>query len=166
MSDNGKKEGAERDERARVALAEFAEAGSAPPDPPCPTCWAALEPEEMAEAWADLRVWVEDLVRRYPSFDHHVVPPCWYRHNSHAEALAALRDYERLAFFPSSPASSPYNYQIALCQIESRLRDWTARAGCLGEHREQGPGLRPPDPEQWAAFVAADIAQREALEGD
>ena len=126
------------------------------PEPPGPTNWRAIPPDDAPEAWGELRAWVEELVRRYPSFDHHVIPPCWYRHNSHVEALAALRDYEGLAFFPSSPASSPYNFQIALAQIEARLREWTARAGCLGEHREQPPGLVPPTPEEWAAWVAQD----------
>ena len=155
-----------QEERVREALAAFAEAGAAPPEPPRPTCWQALEPEEMPDAWAELRAWVEELVRRYPHLDHHVVPACWRHHNEHAEALVALRDYERLAFFPSSPASSPYNFQIALGQVEARLREWTARAGCLGEHREQPTGLRPVPKEEWEAFVAADVARREAREDE
>ena len=141
---------------AREVFAALMGGGEEQPEPPGPTDWRAIEPDEAPEAWDELRSWVEDLVRRYPSFDHHVVPACWFRHNSHVEALVALRDYERLAFFPSSPASSPYNYQIALAQTESRLREWTARAGCLGEHREQPANLPAPSPDEWAAWVAQD----------
>ena len=143
---------------AREVFAALMSAGgeAEAPEPPGPTNWRAIPAEEAPEAWEELRAWVEELVRRYASFDHHVVPACWFRHNSHVEALAALRDYEGLAFFPSSPASSPYNFQIALAQIEARLREWTARAGCLGEHREQPPGLVPPNPDEWAAWVAQD----------
>jgi hypothetical protein len=121
-------------------------------EPPGPTDW-----RELAQApaeWTELRNWVEALVRRYPHLDQHVVPHCWFRHHGHVEALAALRDFERLAFFPSSPASSPYNFQVALGQIEARLREWTARSGCLGEHREPAVTLRPPTDDEWADFIA------------
>jgi hypothetical protein len=130
-------------------------------EPPGPTDWRELAPDEAPAEWAELRNWVETLVRRYPHLDSHVVPACWFRHSGHVEALVALRDYERLAFFPSSPASSPYNFQVALGQIEARLREWTARAGCLGEHREPVTTLRPPGDDEWADFVAEDVAKRE-----
>jgi hypothetical protein len=148
--------------RALIGLGERGDGGEQP-EPPGPTDWRAVTAEEAPEAWAELREWVEGLVRRYGHLDHHVVPACWYRHNGHVEALVALRDFERLAFYSSSPASSPYNYQVALAQVESRLREWTARAGCLGEHREQPAGQRPVPEDEWDAFVAADAAAREQL---
>jgi len=131
----------------------------AAPEPPGPTDWRKITAEDAPAAWADLREWVEELVCRYPHLDHHVIPPCWYRHNEHVEALVALRDFERLAFFPSSPASSPYNFQVALAQIEQRLRDWTAFAGCLGEHREPPP-RRQISESEWTAFIQADVERR------
>jgi len=134
------------------------------PEPPGPTDWRELTPEEAPAAWIELRAWVQDLVRRYPHLDHHVVPACWFRHNEHVEALVALRDFEKLAFFPSSPASSPYNFQVALAQIEARLREWTARAGCLGEHREQPASQRPVRDDVWAAFLAEDVGARQDLD--
>ena len=160
--DEGQDEGERLPTDAREALLDLIRAqGAAPPDePPGPTDWRAIGPEDAAEAWDELREWVEELVRRYPHLDHHVIPNCWARHNEHVEALVALRDYERLAFFASSPASSPYNYQVALGQIETRLREWTARAGCLGEHREASSTLRPPSDAEWRAFVDSDVAER------
>lgn len=146
--------------RALIGLGE-SDGDDDQPEPPGPTDWRALTPEGAPEAWAELREWVEDLVRRYGHLDHHVVPACWFRHNGHVEALVALRDFERLAFYSSSPASSPYNYQVALAQIEARLREWTARAGCLGEHRVQPASQRPVPEDEWAAFVTGDTAARE-----
>src|SRR5674476_1230046 len=56
-----------------------------------PTHWASLLPDEARQSWAQLRVWVEDLVDRF-ALETRVVPPCWYRHNTLVESLSALLD--------------------------------------------------------------------------
>ncbi|MST32658.1 hypothetical protein GHK86_07980, partial [Acidimicrobiaceae bacterium USS-CC1] len=47
------------------------------PDIPAPIHWPALPAEEAAEAWRDLRCWVEALQERF-GLDHHVLPGCWW----------------------------------------------------------------------------------------
>lgn len=69
-----------------------------------PVHWPSVLPEDAETAWDDLREWVEQLVDRY-ALEARTVPPCWFRHNGHVEALVALRDAERACFGPSAPAS-------------------------------------------------------------
>ena len=165
MPDDERREEAE-DERRTARAAAFEQ--NQPQAIPVPMNWQALAPDEMPDAWDELRAWVERLVKRYPHLDHHYIPPCWFRHNEHVEALVALRDFEMLAFFPMSPATSPYNFQIALSQIEVRLRDWTTRAGCrLDEHYAQQPTvLCSPSDAEWAVHIAFDMQRREQYEED
>jgi hypothetical protein len=127
-----------------------------------PTFWPGLPLADVVSEWAELREWVEGLIQRYPHLDHHVIPACWYRHNGHVEALAALRDHERVSFADSSPATSPAQWQWAFAQIEGRLREWTAQAGCMSLHREPVAQLRPVDDNAWDVWVAADKEQRMA----
>jgi len=134
-------------------LSEFGE----PLDLPEPTFWPDVPLADLADELASLRAWVEDLVRRYPHLDVHVVPPCWYRHPSHIEALVALRDHERVSFSITSPATSPAGWQVTLGQIEARLRVYTDSAGCLSAHREQISPLVPPSEDDWAAWVDAEV---------
>ena len=125
-----------------------------------PTFWPELPAVDVDVEWAELRDWVERLAERYPHLDHHVIPACWYRHNSHVEALAALRDHEKVSYAESSPATSPAQWHQVFALIETRLRDWTAHAGCMSTHREPPTRPRPPDPGEWAAWVAADKQRR------
>ena len=127
---------------------------------PPPTFWPDIPLADLRTEWISLREWVENLVRRYPHLDHHVIPSCWYLHNGHVEALAALRDHERISFAESSPASSPSQWQWTFAQIEMRLREWTAHAGCLSVHRPTTVQLRPIDNEEWESFLAQELAAR------
>jgi hypothetical protein len=127
-----------------------------------PTFWPGLPLSDVVSEWAELRDWVEELIQRYPHLDHHVIPACWYRHNGHVEALAALRDHERVSFADSSPATSPAQWHWAFAQIEGRLREWTAQAGCMSLHRDPVAQLRPVDDDAWDVWVAADREQRVA----
>lgn len=126
-----------------------------------PVHWPSVLPEDAAAAWADLRDWVERLVDRY-ALDARVVPPCWFRHNGHVEALLALRDAERGCFEPSAPPSGGIEWFRALSEIEHRLVEWSARTQCsTNDHR---PDPRPAwliDSEEWDGFVADDLAARD-----
>ena len=139
----------------------MAEAGDALQLPE-PTFWPDIPLADLAGELDALRAWVEGLVRRYPHLDVHFIPPCWYRHPSHVEALAALRDHERVSFSPASPATSPAQWQTMFAQIEARLRLYTDAAGCLSTHREQVCPLVPPSDDEWAEFVAGEVAARRA----
>ena len=136
------------------------ELGSPAFELPTPTCWAEIPLADVPAEWDDLREWVEGLVTRYPHLDVHFIPPCWYRHPSHVEALAALRDHERVSFSEVSPATSPAQFQITMGQIEARLRLYTDAAGCLSTHREPVNPLVPPSDTTWQAWVEADVARR------
>jgi len=72
----------------------FASNGSSEPaedEIPAATHWPSIPVADLADEWNDLRAWVVELKVRFDSVDHHVVPNCWWRHNEHVEALAALQ---------------------------------------------------------------------------
>ncbi len=125
-----------------------------------PTFWPAMAAGDVEVEWAELREWVEHLVERFPHLDHHVVPACWYRHNGHVEALVALRDHEKVSYADSSPATSPAQWHQVFALIESRLREWTAQAGCMSTHREPPARLPSVDDDEWDRWVAHDKKRR------
>src|SRR5674476_1230047 len=84
-----------------------------------PTHWASLLPDEARQSWAQLRVWVEDLVDRF-ALETRVVPPCWYRHNTLVESLSALRDHERICFAPNASPSGAIDWLRAVGEVEQR----------------------------------------------
>jgi hypothetical protein len=59
-------------------------------DIPSATHWPSLPAGRAAGEWRSLRAWVAALQARFAHLDHHVIPACWWRHNEHVEALAAL----------------------------------------------------------------------------
>jgi hypothetical protein len=96
--------------------------------------------------------------------DHHVIPRCWWRHNGHVEALAALRDHERSSFADTAPATTPVDWFRALRDITALLKAWTADAGCGACHQAPSGPMRSIEPDDWAAFVTADVAARQENE--
>ena len=157
----------EHDDQMRAgrmsALAKLYEADG-PPDldeVTGPTFWPDLSPAEAREEWAALRSWVEQLIERFGHLDHHVIPRCWFRHNGHVEALAALRDQERVNYADTAPATAGVEWHRAFQTIEARLRDWTGQLGCGATHE---PRIRPPrplDPDEWEQFVDDDASRRD-----
>ena len=108
-----------------------------------------------------------ELKVRFDSVDHHVVPDCWWRHNEHVEALAALRDHERASFSDMAPATAPVDWFRAFRDITALLRGWTGLSGCGGTHTSLPAAYRPDDEEAFAEYVRADVEAREraATEG-
>jgi len=98
-------ENAQTENAYEQLLAEMGEDGDLNILPP--TFWPDIPLADLRTGWISSREWVENLVRRYPHLDHHVIPGCWYLHNGHVEALVALRGHERMSFAESSPTSSP-----------------------------------------------------------
>ena len=133
-------------------------------DIPTPTRWPIVASSDAADQWDQLRSWVEELCERFPALDHHVIPRCWWRHNGHVEALAALRDHERSSFSETAPATAPLDWFRALRDIATLLKTWTAEAGCGAAHQTPTTPLRSVGGEEWAAFVAADVANRKEQE--
>ena len=129
-------------------------------DIPSATHWPSLPPENAELEWQELREWVEDLEERFPHLDHHAIPACWWQHNEHVEALAALRDHERVSYLPAAPATAPVEWMRALRDIEVLLRSWTAEYPCGAEHQEPPVQLWRGRFEGWEAHVAEDVRRR------
>lgn len=132
-----------------------------PAQPNGPVHWPSMLPEDAETAWSDLRAWVEQLVDRY-ALDVRTVPPCWFRHNAHVEALVALRDAERACFGAGAPATGGMDWFRSLWEIEHRLVEWSARTQCsVHEHRSDPERTWVLDEGAWDAVVAADLDARE-----
>jgi hypothetical protein len=138
----------------------YASAGVKPEDIPAATHWPSLDREKAAQEWEQLRGWVDELRRRFEFLDHHVIPYCWWRHNGHVEALAALRDHERVSFAELAPATAPLDWLRGLRDTAAILRSWTADLACGTVH--QPPISQSPtfDPDEWSRHVEADLAAR------
>ncbi len=130
------------------------------PDIPAPTFWPATPAVDAAAEWTDLRAWVEALQTRFAALDHHVIPRCWWRHNSHVEALTALRDHERSSFSDTAPATAPLDWFRALRDITILLKSWTSDLGCGSTHQDQPVPLEAVDPIAWEHHISADVAAR------
>jgi hypothetical protein len=129
-------------------------------DIPVPTAWQTISADDAAKEWDQLRRWVEDLQDRFEHLDHHALPRCWWRHNSHVEALVALRDHERSSFADTAPATAPLDWFRALRDITALLRTWTAELGCGATHQPPAQPLRPADTDAWDRFVTDDVNRR------
>lgn len=125
-----------------------------------PVYWPGVSAAHSATAWIDLRRWVNELLERFPHLDHHVIPTCWWRHNGHVEALAALRDHQRMCYDDSSPPTAAMEWHRAFRDIEGRLREWTSSLACGANHDPRGRPSRATDESEWDKFVAADSQQR------
>lgn len=129
-------------------------------DVPAATHWPSVPAAKAAREWEELRRWVERLTKRFAHLDHHVIPSCWWRHNSHVEALAALRDHERVSYLASAPATAPVEWMRALRDITALLRSWTAESPCGASHQEAPIRLRQTQYQGWDEHVAADGESR------
>jgi len=158
-------------ERLRALVAAQAGLPSAPeePDapPPGPLHWPSLPADLAAQEWAELAAWVTGLRARFPAaLDEHVIPACWWRHNGHVEALAALRDHEAESYSPMAPASAAVAWLRALRDVAALLHAWTAELGCAGGHHDDPPAPPGPAGPGWDAHVTADVARRRGAHGD
>ena len=140
--------------------------GGDPADIAAPTHWPSLPSADAATEWDELRAWVEALQGRFVHLDHHVIPRCWWRHNDHVEALAALRDHERSSFAPTAPATASLDWFRALRDIAALLKSWTADLGCGATHTDAPTPLRAVDDGEWDRFVTGDVARRGGAEID
>jgi len=134
----------------------FASNGAAEPaeeEIPAATHWPSIPVADLADEWNDLRVWVVELKSRFESVDHHVAPNCWWRHNEHVEALAALRDHERASFSNMAPATAPVDWFRAFRDITTLLRGWTGLSGCGGTQTSLPAPCRADDEDAFVEHV-------------
>lgn len=129
-------------------------------DIPSATHWPSLTAKQAKREWPELREWVERLQQRFPHLDHHVIPPCWWQHNEHVEALAALRDHERVSYLPTAPATAPVEWMRALRDIEFLLRSWTGESPCGAAHQQPLARLRTSQFDGWQDHITADAQRR------
>ena len=146
-----------------VALADgLRQEGLADDDDPLPhpVFWPALTADEAAAEWDDLRRWVHRLLARFPNAIR--LPECWWRHNDLVEVLAALRDFERACFTPTSPATAAVEWQRALRDMENRMETWIKRFTCSvpGRGHELATDVTDAAPSGWVEFVNHDIDTR------
>lgn len=127
-----------------------------------PIHWPTVSPLDAEREWPALRAWVDDLRKRYPEdLDHHVIPSnCWFSHESHVVALQALRDHERIAYDPNSPASSAVDWHRAYRDVVALLRDLTSHLRCTPTEHFLARPIPAIDEEAFDGFVAEDIARR------
>lgn len=127
-----------------------------------PIHWSTLSPLDAQREWPALRAWVDDLRERYPEdLDHHVIPSsCWFAHESHVVALQALKDHERVAYDPDSPASSAVDWHRALRDVVALLRTCTSNLRCTATEHFPARPVPAIDEAAFAKVVADDVARR------
>ena len=99
-------------------------------------------------------------MERFSHLDHHVIPRCWFLHNGHVEALAALRDQERVNYFETAPGTAGVDWHRAFRDVEMRLREWTAQLACGATHEVRAHQVRSLDSDEWDCFVKSDMTER------
>jgi len=131
-----------------------------------PLYWPEIAADDAGAEWEDLRFWVTRLVARF-DLDVRTLPVCWYEHNAHVEALVALRDHERACYSAHAPATAGIEWHRALRDVEQRLREWTARSGCLSVHRPRSELAIEEPLGSWRDLVERDVsARRERVVAD
>jgi hypothetical protein len=125
-----------------------------------PVHWPNLSAGGAASEWPVLRSWVEGLMERFSHLDHHVIPRCWFLHNGHVEALAALRDQERVNYSETAPGTAGVDWHRAFRDVEMRLREWTAQLACGATHEVRAHQVRSLDSDEWDHFVDSDATAR------
>lgn len=133
-----------------------------------PLHWPQIPAADISTELRDLYGWVQGLLQRFEHLDHKVIPPCWWQHNGHVEALQALRDSEHSAYTDASPGGAAVSWHRDLQLIEARLREWTAFYGCTAkEHKARSivkiSDAAPGTPE-WEAHLASERQTRERRE--
>ncbi|MFV0432456.1 MAG: hypothetical protein ACK5LO_00520 [Leucobacter sp.] len=140
--------------------------------------WDMLSAKQAKLEWAALNQWVNWLRHSF-GLPPSVVPPLWHRHREMVEELSALRTHRIAAYHPSQNGSAPYGWMRDFHEAKARLREWVQASGTRLERDRPTritawPGETPiPVGEEqpifdrkadFKAFVAADLAEREAAE--
>ncbi len=125
--------------------------------------WPDLLPSETQREWDLLRAWVEHLMARFTHLDHHVIPRCWFRHNGHVEALAALRDQEMANYSETAPGTSAVEFTGLFATSKPVCREWTGQLACGATHEATTHRIPQLDTVEWGQFVNDDVSRRDAL---
>ncbi|MFX4288264.1 hypothetical protein ACQ3I4_14710 [Zafaria sp. Z1313] len=148
------------------------------PGPPHPVNWNLLTADEAGAEWLELDRWVNWLRHTY-GLSANVIPPFWHRHPELVWELSALHLHWLCAYDPDQNGSAPIGWHRDFVDAKQRLRDWVAGSVTrLDRDRPTRqtvwPGEKPAPPVEdvvildraadFDAFVAADIAQRQAAE--
>jgi hypothetical protein len=90
-----------------------------------------------------------------------VVPRCWFQHNGHVEALAALRDHERVSFSDTAPATALLDWLRALRDTAYLLRAWTADLPCGATHQPACAAFAAIDEDSWQRHITDEVSRRQ-----
>lgn len=74
--------------------------------------------------------------------------------------LSAIRDFERVAYDPSSPASGAVDWHRAYRDMVALLRTFTANLRCTNTEHFASRPVPSIDDKLFDEFVAEDIARR------
>ncbi len=113
-----------------------------------PVNWLTLTSEEAAQEWEDLDSWVDWLRHEY-GLPAAVIPPCWHLHPELVWELSALQRAWLVAYDPQRDAGGPLQWHRQYDDARTRVREWTATAGCKRDlHRPTRITAWPGEPDQ------------------
>jgi len=135
-----------------------------PKEPAVPVwCWATMDADTAAEAWAALWSWVGEVLQvRYPQ-SRAVLMPCWYQHPEVVEELTALMAAWCKAFdLPdSAPPAAIEWLDRWLPGVLRRVPEYLRRCTNRGAHEEQIRDVVLVDRDAFGDWVQADLYERE-----
>lgn len=135
---------------------------------PTPVTWRidprdphrTLDVVDAQRTWAELKAWVEWLVKRY-CLDHKVVPPCWFHHGALVDELTALWGAWLVAYWPMGSAGDAASWMAMFAATRLRLAEWAGRRGCRpGDHRPDRDADGDDVGDEWETHVNTDLAWR------
>ena len=119
--------------------------------------WRTLEdPEAIAEAWRELRDWVEWFSTRY-DIPSSLIPDCWWRHGALVEELSALHSAHKASFDPSDTGYGPASWHERLTLARARFST-AYKSGCTNGHVDPRPREFPDDDEAWTRWIRSTHA--------
>ncbi len=120
--------------------------------------WRDLDNAEAADAWEQLREWVEWFTYRY-EIPHTVIPDCWWKHGPLVEELSALHTAHVAAFDPGDSGFGPISWHERLTLARDRFKA-AYKNGCLNGHTDPRPRSwnEVIDEQEWAAWCKSTHA--------
>lgn len=135
-----------------------------PKEPPVPVwCWATMDADTAAEAWAALWSWVGEVLQtRYPQ-SRAALMPCWYQHPDVVEELTALMAAWSRAFAlpDSAPPAAIEWLDRWLPGVLRRVPEYLQRCRNRGAHEQQITDVVAVDLDAFDDWVQADLYERE-----
>lgn len=134
--------------------------------------WRAIDPEDKAAVWVDLRQWVDWLITEY-KISKQQIPPCWYRHTDITAELYAMRCAEEKAWDSEEPQNTAaFHFHPHLYAMLQRLSNKAGKCLNAGKHVETASftdfaaDTLPYDEADWAQFLVQETETQVLTRGD